>query len=147
MYVLGKNEYKRMEKEKEIQDGKYIPTIFEKQLNFYLKKRKDISKFFRLKSQYQRLCLNNPVQTTGAHQLKKAKILLFNWIVKNKYQDKILICNSPHDEIILETVNENLAHLAKEKLEECMLKGGNHYLKKLKIKAAANIGQSWAEAK
>lgn len=147
MYVLGRNEYKRMEKEKEIQDGKYNPTIFEKQLNFYLKRRKDISKFFRLKSQYQRLCLNNPVQTTGAHQLKKAKILLFNWIVKNKYQDKILICNSPHDEIILETINENLAHLAKEKLEECMLKGGNHYLTKLKIKASANIGQSWEEAK
>jgi len=28
-----------------------------------------------------------------------------------------------------------------------MIKGGNHYLKNLKIKAEANIGISWGEAK
>ena len=92
------------------------------------------------------MSLNNPVQTTGAHQLKKAKILLFNWIVKNKYQGKILICNSPHDEIVLEA-KEILSETAKEHLEKFMLEGGNYYLTKLKIKADANIGQSWGEAK
>ena len=58
----------------------------------------------------------------------------------------VKICNTIHDEIVLDSPNEH-AGWAKTMLEESMLEGGNHYLTNLKIKADANIGPSWGEAK
>ena len=57
-----------------------------------------------------------------------------------------MICNSPHDEIVLESTLK-YAPAARKALEECMIEGGNHYLSNLTIKADANIGNSWYEAK
>lgn len=144
-YKIGKLEYKRIQEAKEKKEF-FKPSMFPEEIKFYNSIKKDVSRYFSLRSQYQRLSLNNPVQTTAAHQLKKAKIMLFNWIVKNKYQDIVLICNSPHDEIVLESP-EKIAEKSRQVLEKCMLDGGNHYLTKLKIKADAKIGQSWGEAK
>ena len=108
--------------------------------------RMDVSSFFKLKSSYQRLCLNNPVQTRGAHQLKLATCLLFEWILKNNFQNIVLLCNTIHDEIVCESP-DRLAERTRIMIEKCMLEGGNHYLTNLKIKANANTGESWGEAK
>jgi len=42
---------------------------------------------------------------------------------------------------------EELAEYAREAVERSMLEAGNHYLTNLTIKADANIGNSWGEAK
>jgi len=144
IYSEGKKETKRridfIENKKE-----FIP-LYQKSVNYYNSQKKIVSNFYKLKSSYQRLCLNNPVQTRGAHQLKLAKSMLFDWIVENNLIWKIKICNSVHDEIILES-EKQYSELAKQQLEKCMIEGGNYYLKTLKIKADAHIGISWGDAK
>jgi len=140
MYSEGKKEYKALK-----EDEKY-EVKNEKNLKFYRGKVRKVSNFFKLKSEYQRLCLNSPVQTCGAHMLKRASVILFDWIIRNNYQWKILLCNEIHDEIVLEAINE-LAEIAKKALQSAMIEGGNHYLDDLTIKADASIGNSWGEAK
>lgn len=57
-------------------------------MNFINQKKSDVSKFFKLKSQYYRLVLNNPTQTTAAHQTKKAACDLFDFIKQNNHLGK-----------------------------------------------------------
>lgn len=144
IYKEGKIEYKKI---KEALEKKEVYTpVFTKSLAYYKSKKQEVSKFFKLKSNYQRLCLNNPVQSEGAAMLKRSSCLLFEWIVKNNLINKVKIVNSVHDEIVLE-VPEGMEKLVTKKLGEFMEKGGNYYLKKLKIKADASFGNSWYEAK
>ena len=139
-YKQGKTEYK-----KHLADKKYV--IQNKgYVDAYRKKKKFVSSFFKLKSEYQRLCLNNPVQARGAMMLKRATARLFNWILKNNYTWRIKIVNTIHDEIVLEC-EESLKDIAKSMLETCMVEEGNYYLSTLKIKADANYGCSWGQAK
>lgn len=144
LYKEGKQEYLKYKKGQENKK----PYIIKKQrsMDFYMSKKTPVSNYFKLKSEYMRLCLNNPVQSRGSMMLKLALANLFDWIIDNNYINKILICNSVHDEIILETTNE-LAEIAKNQLQLCMVEAGNHYLTNLTIKADASIGQSWGEAK
>jgi len=144
LYKIGKAESKKLIEAKEKELVYEIKN--EKAYKFYKTKGKEVSGYFKLRASYQRLCLNNPVQSRGAHQLKLATSLMFEWIKKNNLLGKVLICNSPHDEIVLESQKE-YAERSRVALEKCMIKGGNHYLKNLKIKAEANIGISWGEAK
>jgi DNA polymerase I-like protein with 3'-5' exonuclease and polymerase domains len=144
MYKQGKLDYKKKFDEKE--KGIDYNYIYPKAVDFYKSKKTEVSQFFKLKSEYQRLCLNNPVQTRSAHQLKLSTSILFDWIVANNYLGKIKIVNTVHDEIIVECVEE-LKNIAKQAVENSMLEGGNYYLTNLKIKADANIGESWGEAK
>jgi DNA polymerase I-like protein with 3'-5' exonuclease and polymerase domains len=145
MYSNGKKEW-NAEKDAEEKDEEVYKVKDEEAYNYYRKNVFAISQFFKLKSSYQRLCLNSPVQTAGAHQLKLAKALYFEWIVENDFLSKILICNSVHDEVVAEAP-EDLAEDARVNLERCMLEGGDYYLETLKIKADAHIGDSWYEAK
>jgi len=143
-YKQGKLEVKKFYEEKE--KGIKYEYIFPKSVQFYKSKKTEVSQFFKLKSEYQRLCLNNPVQSRGAHQLKLATCLLFEWIVENNYIKKVKIVNSVHDEIVVEC-EESLKEIVKNQLESSMLIGGDYYLTNLKIKADAAIGNSWGEAK
>lgn len=140
LYRIGKSERAASKKDEEY----IIQNITA--YNYYMSVRMDVSSFFKLKSSYQRLCLNNPVQTRGAHQLKLATCLLFEWILKNNFQNIVLLCNTIHDEIVCESP-DRLAERTRIMIEKCMLEGGNHYLTNLKIKADANTGESWGEAK
>jgi DNA polymerase I-like protein with 3'-5' exonuclease and polymerase domains len=144
MYKQGKLDYKKKFDEKE--KGINYNYIYPRAVDFYKSKKTEVSQFFKLKSEYQRLCLNNPVQARSAHQLKLATTILFEWILKNGYINRIKIVNTVHDEIIVEC-NKELKEIAKEAVQSSMLEGGNYYLTNLKIKADANIGKSWGEAK
>jgi DNA polymerase I-like protein with 3'-5' exonuclease and polymerase domains len=95
-----------------------------------------------------RLCLNNPVQATSAHQTKQATIALFNFIKKNNHIGKAKIVLVVHDEIVME-VEDNLTELYKQKLGEIMVTEGNKFIKNpiLTIKADANVGKNWYLAK
>ena len=113
---------------------------------FYSSRKKDVSSFFKLKSEYQRLCLNNPIQSRGSHMLKRALYLLFEWIEQNNLLGKVLIDNTIHDEIVCECLIE-YSDLVKTNLEKCMIEAGNFYLSELTIKAEANTDSSWGKAK
>jgi DNA polymerase I-like protein with 3'-5' exonuclease and polymerase domains len=145
MYSAGKKEWKLFKEP--LKKGE-VPYVIKVQANVdvYNKHKMNVSGFFKLKSEYQRLCLNNPVQSRSAHQLKLATCLVFEAIEKQNLINIVKICNTIHDEIVLDSPNEH-AGWAKTMLEDSMLEGGNHYLTNLKIKADANIGPSWGEAK
>lgn len=144
VYKQGKLEVKKYYEEKE--KGIKYKYIYPKSVEFYKSKKTIVSKFFKLKSEYQRLCLNNPVQSRGAHQLKLSICLLFEWIKNNNLINIVKICNLVHDEIVVE-VPIHLRVITKKALEHAMITGGNYYLTNLKIKADANYGKSWGEAK
>lgn len=153
LYREGKADYQRywLIKEANEKREKGKPIIkFEpanvKAYEFYKSKRKIISEFFKAKSGYQRLCLNSPVQTRGAHQLKLALCYIFEWILENGLEGDILMVNAIHDEIVLEAP-EYLAETTKEAVQRYMKIAGDHYLTTLPIKAEAHVGDSWYEAK
>lgn len=143
-YKIGKLDYKKKIEMKEKKE-KY-EYQFPKSVEFYRSKVKYVQQFFKLKSEYQRLALNNPIQTCGSHMLKRAAVLLFNWIVDSNYQNVVKICNSPYDEFILECP-EDLGEEVSNKLTECMTNGGNFYLEDITCNAEAHFGNSWYEAK
>lgn len=143
-YKIGKNDYKK--KFEEAEKGREYEYQFPKSVALYKEKKGFVSKYFKLRSEYFRLCLNNPVQTRGAHQIKLATCILFDWIVDNNLQWKVFICNSVHDELVAEALEE-YAEETKHAVESSMLEAGNHYLTNLTIKADANIGESWGSAK
>jgi DNA polymerase I-like protein with 3'-5' exonuclease and polymerase domains len=143
-YKIGKNDYKK--RFDEMEKGRDYEYQFPESVAIYREKKVFVSKYFKLRSEYFRLCLNNPVQTRGAHQIKLAGCYLFDWIIENNYQWKVLMCNSVHDELVAEAIDE-LAEKARIAVEQSMLKAGNHYLTNLTIKADADIGPSWGEAK
>jgi DNA polymerase I-like protein with 3'-5' exonuclease and polymerase domains len=140
MYRQGKIEYKAKQA-----DDKYEYKI-KANVDVYREKKKDVSAYFKLKSEYQRLCLNSPVQTCGAMMLKRATSSFFEWIIENNYIGKVLIDNTIHDEIVIECPKE-LGELVRTTLQKCMIEDGNHYLKNLTIKADAHYANSWGEAK
>jgi DNA polymerase I-like protein with 3'-5' exonuclease and polymerase domains len=144
MYKQGKLDYKKKFDEKE--KGIDYNYIYPRAVDFYKSKKTEVSQFFKLKSEYQRLCLNSPIQSCGAHMIKRATLLLFDWIIEKNYINKVLICNSVHDELVVECLEE-LAEETKIAVENCMKDGGNYYLKDFKLNATANINKSWGEAK
>ena len=146
LYREGKEEYQKLEKAKE---QKRIYEIQKKSsFDFYSKNKSFISRFFKLKSQYYRLCLNNPTQTTAAHQTKLAACMLFDFIKQNNHLGRAKICIIPHDEFVMEVENE-LVELYQEKLGYFMREAGNKFIENplIKMNADANSGENWYQAK
>lgn len=146
LYKEGKEEYRKFEKAKE---QKRIYEIQKKtEYDYYIKNKSLISRFFKLKAQYYRLTLNNPVQATSSHQTKLAACMLFDFIKENNHLNKAKICIIPHDEFVME-VQEDLSELYKEKLGYFMREAGNKLIKNplIKMSAEANIGNNWYSAK
>jgi DNA polymerase I-like protein with 3'-5' exonuclease and polymerase domains len=116
--------------------------------NLYMEYKQYVSKYFKLRSQYMRLCLNNPIQTTAAHQTKLAVTLLFEYIIKKGHQWKVRISNVPHDEILLE-VTDDLVPEYCDILGRIMRYAGDQYMTSgiIKMKADAAAGDSWYSAK
>ena len=146
LYKEGKEEYRKFEKAKE---QKRIYEIQKKtEYDYYIKNKSLISRFFKLKAQYYRLTLNNPVQATSSHQTKLAACMLFDYIKKNNHLGKVKICIIPHDEFVME-VEDELVELYKEKLGYFMREAGNKFIKNplIKMNAEAEIGENWYSAK
>lgn len=146
LYKEGKEEYQKLEKAKE---QKRIYEIQKKgSFDFYSKNKSFISRFFKLKSQYYRLCLNNPTQTTAAHQTKLAACMLFDFIKQNNHLGRAKICIIPHDEFVME-IEDELVELYKEKLGYFMREAGNKFIENplIKMNADANSGENWYQAK
>lgn len=142
MYKEGKAEFKKKEADKDYK------IVNKTEFNFYQGNKGNVSKFFKLKSKYLRLCLNNPTQTTAAHQTKRAACKLFDFIKKSGHISKARICIIPHDEFVLE-VSDELVPIYKEKLGYFMRQAGNEFILNdtIRMEADANIGNNWYEAK
>lgn len=151
-YREGKEEYKAYWETEELRKKdktiEKFEIVREESFKVYRENKLFISEYFSLKGQYYRLTLNNPVQSTGSHQLKNSLILLFEFIEQNNHYGSVKICNAPHDEIVLECTNE-LSDLYVDKLSECMVTGGNTFLVSglVAMKADAHAGDSWYSAK
>lgn len=149
-YREGKIQYKKLlENKKRVEDGEDEYEIEnEYTYELYLDNKGDVSRFFRLKSRYYRLCLNNPVQAGSALQTKAAIYALFKQIIDNGDQWKVFICNSPYDEIVLETFNK-LTKKYQKILEDTMVNEGNKKLKSglVEMSAKACVGATWNDAK
>jgi len=145
-YREGKKQWKEKQKaelEKIPYDIKYIDSY-----NLYKNFYQEVRDYFKSKAKYYKLGLNNPIQATSAHQTKEAACLLFEYIEQNNHLWKAKIVNIPHDEFVLEVVDE----LVEEYIpivEKCMKDGGNKYLKSglLTMQCDAAAGISWYDAK
>lgn len=102
LYSAGKKEFKAKEAADLLNEDYLI--VNDAAYRFYKNNKGHVSKYFKLKSQYMRLCLNAPSQGTSAHQTKAAACLLFEDIETRGLIDKVLIVNIIHDEFNLETI-------------------------------------------
>lgn len=145
-YKIGKLIYKSEQAAGEKKEKFTITNPFAYQC--YVNNSYHISKYFKSKSKYFKLCLNNPIQSSSAHQTKLAASMLFEYIIAHNHQGLVKIVNIPHDEFVLE-VQVNLVEEYKKVLEDCMINGGNQILTTnlFSMKAKANSGDNWYQAK
>ena len=145
-YKKGKNAVKTREAYKAENKIYGQEESYEERL--YKKWRTKVSNAAKTRSKYMRLCLNNPIQSTSAFQTKLALIMLFKYIKENNHLGRVLICNAPHDEIVLE-VEDSLCDEYQEVLGRCMREGGDYFLQgdAVKMGAEANVGEDWYIAK
>jgi DNA polymerase I-like protein with 3'-5' exonuclease and polymerase domains len=149
-YKAGKelhNKYNLLlEKKNRTDEDKLKLADISLNLNYTLYKRNapKISKYAKIKSEYFKLCLNNPAQSMAAFQTKSALIALFKTIVERGDLWKARISNSPYDEILME-VKEELTEEYKNILAKCMIEEGNKWLKSnlFTMEAEAISGDSW----
>ena len=137
-YRIGKKEYQNEKNGVDIENWEAY--------ELYVENKSKISKYFKRKSEYMRLCLNFPIQSRSAHQTKRALVWLFDYIIEQGHIWDVKIDVAPHDEIMLE-VRENLAEQYKVVLEDTMVNAGNYYLTSgiVSMKADAQIGKTWYE--
>ena len=147
-YKLGKKIVKYFE---EKEDSEKFNQVMNKPINrdavyLYNLNRSKISNYAKKKSEYFKICLNNPSQSTAAHQTKAAMIKLFNIIIENNDIWKVRIANAPYDEILLE-VKKGLENKYAKILEKCMIEEGNKWLNSglFSMEADSEIGLSWGE--
>lgn len=145
-YAIGKKEYKAKQEAKELKEVYIIED--QKSYNIYYDNKDNVSNYFKLRSQYFRLSLNNPSQGRSAFQSKLAGIYLWNTIVKNNDFENVKIVNFIYDEWVLE-VKKEFAEKYKIILENCMRVAANKIMdhSEIKFTVEAVIGPSWGEAK
>lgn len=145
-YREGKKEY-RAEKQA-IEDKKEYIVKNKSAYDLYRKHSYSISQYFKSKSEYFKLCLNNPTQTRAAFQTKAATNKIYEYIWKKKHFWKARISLVLHDEIGMEVIHE-LSQEYKHVIEDSMINQGNIFLENplLKMKTEAKIANNWQKAK
>jgi len=98
----------------------------------YCEEIQEIREYFKLKSDLEKDSINYRIQNRGAMCTKVAGILLFKWIVRNNYQNKIKMCIQAHDEWNIEAP-ENMAEEVAIILQKCMEKGAEPFCTRLPL--------------
>ena len=101
-----------------------------------------VTRYFRRKSDSEKHSINYRIQNRGACAFKLSMIKLFNWIIKNNYQNIIKICVVPYDEINLECP-ESMANEVSEVLVKCMVDGGKPFCPNVYLGADVEISDHW----
>ena len=119
--------------------------------NYYREMKRDapecetvrsVSKFFGIKSQWEKNSINYRIQNRGALCFKFASIKLFRWICENNYQNIVKMCVPVHDEFNLECPKE-MAEEVSKKLIQCMEEGAKPFCKRLHLGADVDINDHW----
>ena len=105
--------------------------------NIYL----EVKEHFQEVSKFDRKSLNSPTQGTGAIILKDSQIKIFNWVIKNGYFGKCLLCNLTHDECNWEYPEElkEFPNIISKTMEE----SAAIYCKSVPIPAEVTVGDCW----
>ena len=103
---------------------------------------RSVSKFFGIKSQWEKNSINYRIQNRGALCFKFASIKLFRWICENNYQNIVKMCVPVHDEFNLECPKE-MAEEVSKKLVQCMEEGAKPFCKRLHLGADVDINDHW----
>lgn len=101
----------------------------------------EVRQHFQAAAKYDRDARNVVTQGTGAIIMKDAMTSLFNWIVDNNYFNKIHICCSVHDELVVD-YPEYIVEVPNI-LTSIMEESASKYCKSLPIPAEASVGDHW----
>ena len=101
----------------------------------------EVRQHFQAAAKYDRDARNVVTQGTGAIIMKDAMTALFNWIVDNNYFNKIHICCSVHDELVVD-YPEYIVEVPNI-LTSIMEESASKYCKSLPIPAEASVGDHW----
>lgn len=101
-----------------------------------------VRRYFKRKAESERQSINYRIQDRGAMCFKLAAIKLFNWIIKNNYQNIVKICVVAHDEFNLECP-ESMVKEVGDTLVKCMIEGGKPFCPNVFLGADLSVGDFW----
>ncbi len=96
----------------------------------------------RFSSEAERAVINMPIQGLAADILKLAMIRTDELIHKNKWQEKVRLLLSIHDELIFE-VNDKMVDEVLPEIKKVM--EGAYKLQNVELKVDSAVGKSWSE--
>lgn len=82
------------------------------------------------------------VQGTGADMSKLAGIYFYRWILANDLWGIVKMCVPLHDEWVVEAPEE-IGDQVDKQLESDMIKAGEFFCKKVKIKVDGGVSSAW----
>lgn len=146
IYKEGKIQYKAL-KQAEKDKTPYEIANF-KAYNLYKENSYKISQYFKKRSEYFKIALNNPTQQMAALQTKAATNKIFEIIWKNNHFWDVRIPLVVHDEIALETKHQYTEQY-KVILENTMKSEGNKFLSNpvLQMNCESKVATNWYDAK
>ena len=103
---------------------------------------RDVRRYFKRKSEIERMSINYRIQNRGSGAFKLSTIKLFNWIIANNYQNVVKICVVAHDEINLECPEE-ISKEVGDILVKCMIAGGKPFCPNVYLGADLAVGDHW----
>lgn len=95
---------------------------------------KQVSRYFKRKSDIERTSINYRIQNRGAAIFKSAMIKLFNYIQINNLINIVKLCVTPYDEINLECPKEMGEKIA-DVLVNCLVEGGKPFCTRVPLGA------------
>lgn len=88
----------------------------------------------------KRRAMNMPIQGANADTLKRACVFLYNRLIKERYDAKILL--NVHDEVVVEVIDEQKHEVAKV-VEKAIIDGFGYYFSNIPMETDACIGPCW----
>lgn len=85
---------------------------------------------------------NYPIQGTGSDMIKLSLYKMYEWICDNNYWGIVLICNTVHDEIVLECPKK-LEEVVSSKLLEIMKESAKKFCPSIPMKIGYKISNKW----
>jgi DNA polymerase I-like protein with 3'-5' exonuclease and polymerase domains len=101
-----------------------------------------VRNYFKSRGKLEKMSLNYPIQGTSAEITKFAAIKFFNQLKQLRLLNTVKICNIVHDEIVVETPEDNSGHIS-GMLQECMEEAGKPFCKIIPLKATPCIEKYW----
>ena len=101
-----------------------------------------VKRYLQRRSASERQSINYRIQNRGACAFKLASIKFFNWIIKNNYQNIVLMCIPAHDEFMLECP-EHMANIVYDTIIKCMVEGGKPFCPNVHLGADGGIYDHW----